>query len=77
MPDEPVGAQADPWDPPAPYTYIQMGDIEEILDWELDQSPDISRVAHRGGGCKIGIIVFYSPTLPSGNVVFVTKGRIM
>jgi hypothetical protein len=31
--------QADPQDPPAPYTSVQMGDVKEILNWEPDQSP--------------------------------------
>jgi hypothetical protein len=41
MPVEPVGTpQTDPRPPPALYTDVPMGDAEDILDWELDQSPD-------------------------------------
>jgi hypothetical protein len=39
-PAKPVGVpQADPRDPPAPYTDVQMGDTEDILDWEPEPSP--------------------------------------
>jgi hypothetical protein len=38
-PTEPTGThQADPQTPPALYTNIPMGDIEDTLDWELDPS---------------------------------------
>jgi hypothetical protein len=36
MPAEPAGTpQPDPRPPPAPYTDVQMRNIEDIVDWEL------------------------------------------
>jgi hypothetical protein len=41
MPTKPAGApQTDPWPPLALYTDIPMGDAEDILNWELDPSPE-------------------------------------
>jgi hypothetical protein len=40
-PTEPAGApQMETRPPPTPYTDIPMGNAEDILDWEPDQSPD-------------------------------------
>jgi hypothetical protein len=34
-----------------------MGDVQDILNWEPDPSPDHPKVEYREGGSKRGIIV--------------------